>query len=97
MEFKLLLYQTRVEQVLDCYNRSLCIDWPRKAHSANAAGHWTLRSDATANQEHQQTDAVRQIVASLNGFERRDSKHTSVLGSEVLLGDWTLALKRRNK
>lgn len=36
-------------------------------------------------------------MAFLNGFERKDSKHTSVLGSEILLGDWTLALKKRNQ
>lgn len=36
-------------------------------------------------------------MASLNGYERRDSKHTSVLGFEIPLGDWTLALKKRNR
>lgn len=36
-------------------------------------------------------------MASLNGYERTDSKHTSVLGSEIPLGDWTLALKKRNR
>lgn len=28
---------------------------------------------------------------------RSNSKHTLVLGSDILLGDWTLALKKRNK
>lgn len=35
-------------------------------------------------------------MAFPNGFERKDSKHTLVLGFEILLGDWTLALKKRN-
>lgn len=36
-------------------------------------------------------------MASLEGYERRDSTHTSVLGFEIPLGDWSLALKKRNK